>query len=102
MLCHCAVGEELRHVETKQSMSCRVVECTFSVRLKIDFMLLAVVFRLLLNQSKHCSASTMFVEYVPNIKFVIKTLYISALDVSCNKLVTAIISYDLKWHFRIR
>ena len=62
------------------------------------------IFRLLLNQPKYCSA--MFVEYhVPNSKTVIRNLiykFMLRLDASYNKLVTAIISSDLKWHSRIR
>ena len=61
------------------------------------------VFRLLLNQPKYCSASTMFVEYhVSNSKAVIRNLvYALRLDAACNKLVIAIINSDLKWQSRI-
>ena len=49
------------------------------------------VFRLLLNQPKYCSASTMFVEYhVPDSKAVIRNLvykFMRRLDASYNKLV---------------
>ena len=64
------------------------------------------VFCLLLNQPKHCNASTMFVEYhVPDSKAVIRNLlykFMPRLDASCNKLVIAIINTDLKWQSRIR
>ena len=57
------------------------------------------VFRLLLNQPKYCSASTMFVEYhVPDSKAVIRNLvYINSCGdlISNNKLVTAIINSDI-------
>ena len=61
------------------------------------------MFRLLLNQPKYCSASTMFVEYyVPAVirNFVDK--YMRRLDASYNKLVIAIINSDIKWQSRIR
>ena len=64
------------------------------------------VFRLLLNQPKYCSASTMFVEYhVPDSKAVIRNLvykFMRRLDASYNKLVIAIINSDIKWQSRIR
>ena len=64
------------------------------------------VFRLLLNQPKYCSASTMFVEYhVPDSKTVIRNLvykFMRRLDASYNKLVIAIINSDIKWQSRIR
>ena len=64
------------------------------------------VFRLLLNQPKYCSASTMFVEYrVPDSKAVIRNLvykFMRRPDASYNKLVIAIINSDIKWQSRIR
>ena len=64
------------------------------------------VFRLLLNQPKYCSASTMFVEYhVPASKAVIRNIvykFMRRLDASYNKLVIAIINSDIKWQSRIR
>ena len=59
------------------------------------------VFRLLLNQPKYCSASTMFVEYhVPDSKAVIRNLVYKFMRragdlISNNKLVTAIINSDI-------
>ena len=59
------------------------------------------VLRLLLNQPKYCSASTMFVEYrVPDSKAVIRNLvykFMRSLDASYTKLVIAIIKSDIKW-----
>ena len=59
------------------------------------------VFRLLLNQPKYCSASTMFVEYhVSDSKAVIRNLVYKCmrrLDGSYNRLVTVIINSDIKW-----
>ena len=64
------------------------------------------VFRLLLNQPKYCSASTMLVEYhVQDSKAVIRNLvykFMRRLDASYNKLVIAIINSDIKWQSRIR
>ena len=64
------------------------------------------VFRLLLNQPKYSSASTMFVEYhVPDSKAVIRNLvykFMWKLVASYNKLVIAIINSDIKWQSRIR
>ena len=64
------------------------------------------VFRLLQNQPKYCSASTMFVEYhVPDSNAVIRNLvykFMRRLDASYNKLVIAIINSDIKWQSRIR
>ena len=58
------------------------------------------VFRLLLNQPKYRSASTMFVEYhVPDSKAVIRNLvykFTRRLDASYNKLSIAIINSDIK------
>ena len=67
------------------------------------------VFRLLINQPKYCSASTMFkllnIPCVPDSKAVIRNLvykFIRRLDASYNKLVIAIIDSDIKWQSRIR
>ena len=64
------------------------------------------VFRLLLNQPKYCSASTMLVEYhVPDSIAVIRNLvykFMRRLDASYNKMVIAIIISDIKWQSRIK
>ena len=64
------------------------------------------VFRLLLNQSKCYSVSTMFIEYhVPDSKAVIRNLvyeFMRRFDASYNKLVIAIRNIDIKWQSRIR
>lgn len=63
------------------------------------------VFRLLLNQTRYCSASNIFVKGVKGAKAVIRNRiykFMLRLGASCNKLVIAIFKSDLKKQSRIR